>query len=219
MFFRKSERKNETPAASPAPASAPLAPAAAPAASTPPPAPAPASASSSPAAASTGGTAALSPEEAKRRVQLAKQLAASFGELVMLLMHSPSERKHTLADLEWLAVPAVMNGQFALAEAQAKDTGVVTPVGALLWAFVSPEIDARLSDVSKPVMLKPDEWRSGDIPWIILAVGDKRVVGGLLEKLTQPAFKGKLPKTRLRGADGKISVGTIEVKQAAAPAA
>jgi hemolysin-activating ACP:hemolysin acyltransferase len=175
-------------------------------------------ASATPATPPATGANVLSPEEAKRRVQLAKQMAASFGELVMLLMHSAHDKKYTLADLEWLAVPGVVNGQFALAETQAKDTGVVTPIGALLWAFVSPEIDARLSDVSQPVKLQPNEWRSGDIPWVVLAIGDKRVVGGLLEKLMVPAFKGKLPKMRIRGSDGKISVGTVEVKHQA-PAA
>lgn len=198
MFFRKPERRNETPAAPspPSPASTPA---------------------SAPVAAQKAG-AELSPEEAKRRQQLAKQVAASFGEVVMLLMRSPIERQHTLADLEWLAAPAVMSGQFAVAEAQAKETGVITPVGALLWAFVSPEIDSRLSDVSKPVKLQPNEWRSGDIPWIVLALGDQRVVASLLDKVKDAAFKGKAPKMRLRGPDGKVTVGVVDVRQAASPA-
>jgi cytolysin-activating lysine-acyltransferase len=158
--------------------------------------------------------AQLSPEEAKRRAVMAKQMAASLGELVLLLMRSPAERHHTLGDLEWLVAPAIVHGQFAIAEAQAKDTGIVTPIGAVLWAFVSPEVDQRLSDTATPLRLKPNEWRSGDIPWIVFILGDTRVLGGLLQRLHQQVFTGKAPKMRVRGADGKISVGTIEVKEA-----
>jgi hypothetical protein len=63
------------------------------------------------------------------------------------------------------------------------------------------------------VRLKPDEWRSGDIPWIVLATGDKRILAGLLEQLSTSVFKDRPPKMRARGADGKVSVGHIEVKR------
>ena len=82
----------------------------------------------------------------------------------------------------------------------------------MLWAFVSEEIDKRLSDLSAPVRLKPNEWRSGDIPWIVLATGDTRVLAGLIQELTKSVFKDRQPKMRARGADGKVSVGHLQVK-------
>lgn len=180
-------------------------------------APAQAAAVAHPAAASHGDdakkAAELSPDEAKRRALMAKQMAASLGELVMLLMRSPTERHHTLGDIEWLIAPAIIHGQFAIAEAQSKDTGVVTPVGAVLWAFVSPDVDARLSDVSNPMRLKPNEWRSGNIPWIAFIIGDNRVLGGLLEQLYKNIFTAQRPKMRVRGADGKFAVGQLEIKE------
>lgn len=165
---------------------------------------------------SANGTgSALSPEDAKKRRGAAKQLAASFGEIVSLLMRSPSDKHHTLADLDWLLVPAVARGQFALAEAQSKETGATTPVGAVLWALVSEDVDRRLSDLSTPLRLKPEEWNSGNIPWIILATGDMRVLAGLIQQLTKAAFKDRQPKMRVRGADGKQSVGELKVKEKA----
>jgi hemolysin-activating ACP:hemolysin acyltransferase len=146
----------------------------------------------------------------------AKQIAAGFGEFVTLLMRSPADKHHTLGDLEWLVVPALAHRQYALAEAQSKETGAVSPVGGVLWAFVSEEVDKRLSDLSAPVRLKPNEWRSGDIPWVILATGDMRILAGLIQQLTKTVFKDRQPKMRARGKDGKVSVGHLEVKPAAA---
>lgn len=160
----------------------------------------------------------LSEGEAKKRAVAAKQIAAGFGEFVTLLMRSPADRHHTLGDLEWLVVPALVHRQYALAEAQSKETGAVSPVGGVLWAFVSEEVDKRLSDLSAPVRLKPNEWRSGDVPWIVLATGDMRVLAGLIQQLTKSVFKDRQPKMRLRGKDGKASVGHLEVKEKSASA-
>lgn len=143
-------------------------------------------------------------------------MGAAFGEIVTLLMRSPADKHHSLADLEWLVVPAVARGQYALAEAQSKETGAVSPVGAVLWAFVSEEVEKRLSDLSAPLRLKPNEWRSGDIPWIVQAIGDRRVLAGLIQQLTKTAFKDRQPKMRARGPDGKISVGHLTIKDKAA---
>lgn len=132
---------------------------------------------SAPAAVAPG--AALDPDEARKRAIASKQIAAAFGEIVALAMRTQATRHHTLQDLEWLVAPAVLTGQFALAEAQAKTTGLVTPVGAVLWALVSEETDRRLTaELEAPMRLRPDEWRAGTIPWIVLTLGDQRVVGG-----------------------------------------
>ena len=142
-----------------------------------------------------------------------KKIAAAFGELVTLLMRSPADKHHSLSDLEWLIVPALAHSQYALAEAQSKETGAISPVGGVLWAFVSEEVDKRLSDLSAPVRLKPNEWRSGDIPWLVLATGDTRILAGLIQQLTKTVFKDRQPKMRARGADGKVSVGHLEIKE------
>lgn len=155
----------------------------------------------------------LSPEEAKKRAAAAKQVAAAFGEFVTLLMRSPTDKHHALVDLEWLLVPAMMHRQFAVAEAQSKETGVVSPIGGVLWAFVSEDVDKRLSDPANPLRLKPNEWRSGDIPWIVFANGDMRVLAGLIQQLTANVFKDRKPKMRVRGRDGKLSIGHLEVKE------
>ncbi len=160
--------------------------------------------------------AQLDPEEAKKRAEASKRMAASFGEIVLLMAQSPAEQHYALRDLDWLVAPAVRLGQFALAEAQSKTNGMVVPVGAVLWALVSLEVDQRLSSQETgPIRLQPGEWRSGDIPWIIHTVGEPKILGGLMEQLTKTVFKERAPKMRIRGEDGKARVGEIHVKEKA----
>lgn len=96
--------------------------------------PAPAHTSSAPATAN-----APSPEQAR---QIA-EIEIAPGQIVSLLMRSTHHKQHSLADLEWLLLPAVLSGQFRIAHAQAQPNGPHSPVAAALWASVSSEVDQR----------------------------------------------------------------------------
>ena len=78
---------------------------------------------------------------------MAKHIAASFGQIVTLLMRSPADKAITLQDLEWMVVPAIMTGQFAVADAQSKETGVVMPVARRV---VGHCVATRLISDSRP---------------------------------------------------------------------
>jgi cytolysin-activating lysine-acyltransferase len=160
-----------------------------------------------------GAAASLGAEELRRRAALAKQVSSSFGDIVTLLMRSETERGRAIGDLEWMVIPALQTGQFAVAEAQSKDTGVVAPVAAVLWAMVSESIDQRLSThPDQPLKLEPADWRSGRIPWIIAAFGEAKVVGGLLQQLAKTVFTAEPAKLRARGEDGKPCIARLEFK-------
>lgn len=176
------------------------------------PAPAPAVAAAPPKGASGASQAPELPvEEARRRAGLAKAAAAAFGEFVTLLMHAPSEKNRPLSDLEWMILPAIVTGQYVLADAQSKQTGAVLPVAGVIWALVSPEIDALLTNQADTApKLRPQDWKSGNIPWIIMALGDQKVLGGLMQNLAKTVFKDKAAKVRARGKDGKIVIGRLE---------
>lgn len=169
--------------------------------------------------AATGPAPELAPEEARKRAMLAKQAAAALGEIVSLLMRAPAEKHRALSDLEWMVLPAVVTGQYAVADAQSKTTGAVMPVGAVVWAFVSPQIDRQLSDTAgEPFQLQPQDWRSGEIPWVVMAIGDQKVLGGLLQNLAKTVFKDRPAKMRAKGPDGNIVVGRLELPPDAAKA-
>jgi cytolysin-activating lysine-acyltransferase len=126
------------------------------------------------------------------------RFAISFAHIVMLLMRSPQYQALTLADLQWMVMPALLSNQCAVLEAN--DTPVGTPRAAkamALWASVSPAVDARLQQDQAPALqLAAEDWRSGDIIWLIDAVGDGESVQQLVGHLRQVAFKGRDVKLR-----------------------
>src|SRR5262245_62963391 len=183
-----------------------------------PPAPAAAPANDANAANAAGGPGS---EEARRRAAAAVRHSLAFAQIVSILMHSPRYRHYTLGDLEWLVLPPLLTGQCSVAEAKSKDNGASVPVAVALWASVSPEVDQRLTEnLNTPIRLRPDEWRSGDILWLIDAVGDRRVVPGLLKQLADNTLKGREIKVRGRGEGGKVEVKNLQttLQQAAASA-
>ncbi|TDN21111.1 toxin-activating lysine-acyltransferase, partial [Lactobacillus crispatus] len=73
-----------------------------------------------------------------------------------------------------------------------------SPYAAALWAKVSPEVDRRLSvDKTLPLRLAADEWQSGDILWIIDAVGHPDIVPAFLEEFTATYLPSQHPKMRI----------------------
>ena len=130
--------------------------------------------------------------------------------VVTVLMRSPRYRGMTLADLEWLLLPAPQLGQDAVLEGAATTTNGPSPTAIALWAFTSPQVDSRLaSDPAAAVKLQPAEWRSGDKAWLFDAVGDAKLVPKLLAHLRTVTFKGRDLKYRSRNPDGTLIVDTL----------
>ncbi len=161
----------------------------------------------------------ISPEEAQRRAEQSRRMAAAFGEIVSVLMRADAYRVLTLAHVERLVVPAVITGQFSLAEAQSKENGFMAPIGVVLWASVSPEIDAKLAASANAIFeLDARQWRSGENIWLVDAVGDQRVIGAMLQQLQKAAWHGRTVKARMRATDGQIAVQTLSAPPQSAPA-
>jgi cytolysin-activating lysine-acyltransferase len=137
-----------------------------------------------------------------------RQVDLTLGQIVMVLMRSPQHRERPLADLEWLVLPAVLSGQYRVAQAQ--QSGTAVPVGVALWASVSTAVDQRLSDLSAPWRLQSDEWRSGDIPWLVELVADHPTQQALLKHLGETVFKERGVRMRVRDAEGKTQIGTFK---------
>lgn len=163
------------------------------------------------------------PSDAAKIAEMGRRVAAAFGEIVAVLMRSPQHRHAFLSDLEWLVLPAIATGQFALAEARQKDSGFGTPVAVLFWASVSDDVDARLSaNVGQLMKLKPTEWAGGQNAWLIEAVGDPRAVKALIDQTLAGPLKGRGINVVIRGADGKPAIQILragDTATAAAPSA
>lgn len=153
---------------------------------------------------------ASSPDEAQRRAIAVARMSVAFAQIVSVLMRSASHKHFALTDLEWFVVPPLLVGQWSIANAKPQQEGPEIPVALALWASVSPEVDKRLSEnPNAPIRLRPDEWKSGTILWLIEAVGDPRVVPSLLKELNEKTFKDRQVKMRVRGEDGKPAIRAL----------
>ncbi|MEQ1715834.1 MAG: toxin-activating lysine-acyltransferase [Hyphomicrobium sp.] len=161
----------------------------------------------------------LSPEARKNAAALSKAVMATFGQITTVLMRTPEYSGYALKDLEWLVVPPVSLGQFALAEAQSKSNGMMAPVGLVLWAAVSAEVDARLrAHVLEPIRLRPQEWKCGDILWVVEAIGDPKLIQAMLQNAASKDWQGRNVNLRARGPDGAMRVGVLTRRPDPAPA-
>lgn len=139
----------------------------------------------------------------------------SFSDILTILMRTEPFRDMPLKDLEWLVVPPVASGQYALAHAT-RDTDQNSangpesgrsmppmPVGVVMWAKVSAEVDKKLRDDRKtPVVpLSKQDWTSGVTPWIIVAAGMPQVLKSVIAQTAERAFKGQ--PVYIRVADGE----------------
>jgi hemolysin-activating ACP:hemolysin acyltransferase len=157
----------------------------------------------SPIGASKMKAESFTPAEIEQFKQRDLLFGAAFAKIVSLMMRSPSHKDLHLSDLTWLVVPPLLADQFAIIEAVRQGTALPSPYAAALWARVSPEVDRRLSeDKDGSVRLAADEWQSGDILWIVDAVGHPEIVPAFLEEFVATHFPGQHPKMRLMGKDG-----------------
>lgn len=128
---------------------------------------------------------------------------AAFAKIVSLMMHSPAHSHLHISDLTWLLVPALLAEQIAIVEATREYAVLPEPYAAALWARVSPEVDSRLRESKElPPRLAADEWQSGDLLWVIDAIGHPDIVPAFLEEFVATRFPGQHPKMRVAGKQG-----------------
>jgi hemolysin-activating ACP:hemolysin acyltransferase len=140
-----------------------------------------------------------------------KLFAASVGEIVMLLSRSPAYKYHSLADIEWMVLPAAALGQFYVVEAAHKEHGFRAPIAVVTWAVVSDEVDRRLADqAGGRLRLHPDEWKSGETAWIIDAAGSGEGIAAALRRLLAGPLKQRSVKAIMRDSDGVARVKTLD---------
>ena len=141
-----------------------------------------------------GGQTSNTPEAGQK----ARVATATFGEIVALLSFSPVYKHMSLADLEWLVIPALATNQVTTVRGKLKDqNGLTIPLGMALWAHVSEEVDKKLEaqqQANIPFRLAPHEWKSGEIPWLLAVLAPKEVAQALVKKLEDSVFKDKTYK-------------------------
>ena len=168
------------------------------------------------AAASDRAAAAIAqqlPALDKRHVgaAMSKLISASIGDICVVMSKAPAYKFHTLADIEWLVMPAVMSGQFYVSAYASAERGFTTPAAVITWARVSDEVDHRLSGgAAGGRRLRPEEWTSGEHYWIIDLAGDAVILDVALRDLAATQLAGKAVKLSVSGGDGATIVADLD---------
>ena len=130
-----------------------------------------------------------------------------FGEIVSLLLKSPTYQRAALQDLEWLVLPPLRLGQISIAKTPFDGSDTTVAIGTVIWARVSEEIDHRLStELDKPIRLSQSDWNSGPVLWIVATAGEARVVRALIDRVIQTSGSGSGAKVRTRTPEGAVKV-------------
>ncbi|HEU0218518.1 MAG TPA: toxin-activating lysine-acyltransferase [Stellaceae bacterium] len=164
----------------------------------------------------SNGTETPQDQASRRRAGIAIRHSLAFAQIVGVLMRSRQHSRYPIAALRWLVLPPLLSGQYSIGHSQSAPNRAGGPVAVALWARVSPEVDRKLTEtLDKPVQLRAGEWRSGDILWLVEAIGSQRALPPFLKHLSETVFKGWEVKVRFRGADGTVSVQTLQALTAA----
>lgn len=157
---------------------------------------------------------AVNSEQQTRLQQADVAASLAFARIVSILMRSPQYAQFPLGDLQRLVIPPIIAGQYAIMDGAPEGAPMPMPLAMALWAWVSPEIDHRLTaDPAEVLRLGPLEWTSGANLWLVEAVGDPRVLPHLLKRLAQTQFKGRVVKGRQARPDGSL-VSNVLLSQA-----
>ena len=150
---------------------------------------------------------------------MSKMISASIGDICVVMSKSPAYKFHTLADIEWLVLPAVLSGQYYVAELAHAEHGLRAPVACVTWARVSAEADQQfVSNPAQRIRLRPDQWKSGDHLWIVDSAGEPPVVANVLALLATSEFKGKVVKVAMADAQGMPRIAFLHDLMAEAAA-
>lgn len=119
----------------------------------------------------------------------AAQVCTSLGAATWLATRSPLHRHLFIADLEWLILPPIMLNQTRLYHDEQK------PLAFVAWAFLNETVEMRIA--AGVPRLQPQDWKSGDRPWIIETIAPFAKEGGveeIIKELTGSVFGGKRPR-------------------------
>jgi cytolysin-activating lysine-acyltransferase len=139
------------------------------------------------------------PQDVQEKIaELRSGVREAFGKVVMALMALPRYRHQTLADLQHMVLEPLIRDRIALAKpATAKAGPLIDFSGLAIWASVSEEVDAKIREQIKagvfPIRLKPEDWTSGEINWLLDVIApDKAATGRVLANFGRVVKGGDL---------------------------
>lgn len=174
------------------------------------------------------GLQAIDPAVLEKVKEVRARLQETFGKVVLAMMAVPRYRHLSIADLQQLALEPLIRDRIAIAQ-PAKEAGAQLEAlaGIAIWASVSDEVDAKIRDQIKagnfPLKLKPEDWTSGSINWLIDVIAPTpRLATSVIANFKQVVKEGDLRihpmVTRLVEPDTLKKMGAMPVSAQAAEA-
>lgn len=142
--------------------------------------------------------AQIDPELARKIASLRSTLREHFGKAVMALMMVPRYRAQMIGDLQHIVLDPMLQDRLAIAyPGKNGPSDVADMAGFAIWASVSEEVDARIREQIKqgvfPVRLKPGDWNSGKINWLLDVIApDTATITTVIANFRQVVKEGEL---------------------------
>ena len=140
----------------------------------------------------------LDPEIVKKIAQVRSHVRESFGKVVMAMMMLPRYRHQSLGDLQHLVLEPLIRDRIAIAYPGKTDDAQLSDIsGVAIWASVSPDVDTVIREQIKagtfPIKLKPEDWVSGEINWLIDVIApNERATASVIANFKQVVKEGGL---------------------------
>ena len=151
-----------------------------------------------PKSAKPASTAELDPEIQAKIAQVRSKLHETFGKVSLAMMSTPRYRSLAISDLAQFLLDPLMRDRIAIASS-AKDGEPMagTLSGIAIWASVSDEVDAKIREQIKagtfPIRLKPEDWTSGDINWLLDVIApNQRLTTAVIANFRQVVKEGDM---------------------------
>jgi cytolysin-activating lysine-acyltransferase len=128
----------------------------------------------------------LTPELMAQIGEMRSKIQVSIGQVLLAMMDLPRYRHISLADFSHLVVNPLLRNRVAIAHKSVTENGATkvdeeTIAGIAIWASVSPAVDAKIAEQTKagvfPLRLAPEDWTSGDLPWLLDVIAGDRQQG------------------------------------------
>ena len=140
----------------------------------------------------------IDPEVAAKLAQMRAALRENFGKVVMGMMMVPRYRSQMLLDLQSLVLDPMLADRLSIAYPGKPEDAIAQDAAAFaIWASVSEEVDQlirqQIANGVFPIRLKPDQWNSGTINWLLDVIApDQKMVTQVIANFRQVAKEGEL---------------------------
>lgn len=139
----------------------------------------------------------LTPEVMEKIVEVRSAVRENFGKAVMSMMMLPRYRGQSIADLQHLVLEPLIQDRLSIAYPSNAKDGMADMSGFAIWASVSEEVDQKIRDQVKagvfPVRMKANEWKSGEINWLLDVVAkDSKTTASVIANFKQVVKEGSL---------------------------